>query len=75
MYSIIKTPARCDPFAEPRNTTEQFQVFSEVLTIGSRRITIIDQYVGSTVRHRLYQPVRWCALGAMLRDARIDILS
>ena len=34
MYSIIENPARCDPFAEPRNTTEQFKVFSEFLTIG-----------------------------------------
>ena len=41
MYSIIKTPDLCDPFTKPRNTTEQFKIFSERLTIvfvGSHNI-------------------------------------
>ena len=30
---LLKPPARCDPFAEPRNTTEQSKVSSERFTI------------------------------------------
>ena len=49
MYSIIETPARYDPFTEPRNTTEQIKVYSECLTIFFRRITYIGSYVEATV--------------------------
>ena len=33
VFDYIKTPARCDPFMEPRNTTEHIEVCSERLTI------------------------------------------
>ena len=59
MYSIIEIPDCCDPFAEPRNTTEQIKVLSERLTFV---ITYIDSYVEATlltVRRGLYQLVTW----------------
>ena len=60
MYSIIKNPALCDPFTEPRNTTEQFKVFSERLTIvfvGSHTLARMWKLRSAA---RLYQLVRWC---------------
>ena len=71
MYSIIKTPALYEPFTEPRNTTEQFKIFSERLTIvfvGSHTLARIWKLRSAA---RLYQPVTlYRALGPICGGKR-----
>ena len=49
MCSIIKNPARCDPFTAPRNTMEQIKVFSECLAIVFVESNTCDRTVSKSI--------------------------
>ena len=60
MYSIIENLARCDPFTDPRNTTEQIKVCSERLTIVSVGSHTLARMWKLRSAIDLYQPVTRC---------------
>ena len=65
MYLIIENPARCDPFTEPRNTTEQIKVFGKILKI----VCVGSTYMEATLCCHLYQIITWCTLVKLSVDS------
>ena len=67
MYSIIENSARCDPFAEPRNSTEQFKVFSEAGEASPRSSDNIECLVPDHRQRRRPHPGPWTVSNASSR--------